>query len=427
MGSQSKWVTLLLIISVVTSSLTMFMVDANTQTTSTPNLEWTKTYSRNSVTARDEGLVVTRTSDGGYAIIGSLVDNRFAPQTNEVDNASVVFIKTDSLGNIQWEKTNLPFSIYPYCFILQTKDLGFLVSGYPISGDNVIKLDSEGNIQWKKNYGCEVGYVTQTSDGNYVFLGSIPTSALAGIGCLLKIDSQGNLLWNTTLHIPTDLLVSSVLEISNSTFAVCGHYIGDTAWFGEINSNGDLIINQTYPEFSGYFSSMVRSEQGNFIAVGGIGTYNDKQGLIADIDPTGKLVWSQEFMNPPYGSFAFSSIAGIGNGYFVAAGRTGLVCYDIEGNLLWNVSGDAVGGSVSAITSSNPGSFVVVGSTASSIWLAKYSFQTNASLSSTPKPNDLSYSQPFFIGILLTAFLVIISIAVILFRRHPKKTSTCQN
>jgi hypothetical protein len=375
-----------------------------------PQPQWSRTYGRNinytidgyPVTAQDEGFVVTQTNDGGYAVIGKLVDHHYAPHTGGVSNTSVAFIKTDSLGNIQWEKTNLPISASPYCFFLQTKDSGFIVSGYnPTNGNNVIKLDSEGNIQWDRTYDCYVGYVTQTSDGNYVFLGSTQIDPyIQSVGLLLKIDNQGNLLWKITLHLPTNLLISSILEISNNTYAACGHYTG--AWFGEIDSNGDLVMNQTYSELAGYFSSMVLGKDGNYIAIGGVGIPSNQQGLVADIGSSGQLVWSQTFANPPYDSFVFSSVADIGNCY-VAAGLSGLFGLDDKGNLLWNISGDDVGGSISEIISSGVGSFVAVGNTATSIWLAKFAPESATPPGETPIP---------FSTALLFAVIVIVVIVV---------------
>jgi hypothetical protein len=268
MARMGKYLCLCLVVILATSSL--FMIYPVNAQNATPTLEWSKTYTRltSNVTTQDKGVVVTQTNDGGYAVIGSLDDHRFVPHTGGVDNTSVVFIKTDSLGDIQWEKSNLPISIYPYCFIAQTKDLGFLVSGYPISGDTVVKLDLEGNVQWKKNYDCEVGYVSETSDGNYVLLGSIPFSALTGIGYLLKIDSQGSLLWKNLLPTSENFQISSVIEVNNKTFAACGQ-TGNSAWFGMIDSEGNLAMNQSYPEIAGYFSSIIKSKNGGFLAVGG--------------------------------------------------------------------------------------------------------------------------------------------------------------
>ena len=74
---------------------------------------WSRTYPRSvnytvngySVSVGgDEGLSVIQTVDGGYAIIADVNDHHYEPHTGGVDNHTSLVIKTDSLGNMEWEK-----------------------------------------------------------------------------------------------------------------------------------------------------------------------------------------------------------------------------------------------------------------------------------------------------------------------------------
>ena len=70
-----------------------------------PSVEWSQTY--NDLQA----LSVIQTSDGGYAITG-------AGWSSE----AVTFIKTDSSGNLEWQKIKgNPVSV------VQTEDLGYVL------------------------------------------------------------------------------------------------------------------------------------------------------------------------------------------------------------------------------------------------------------------------------------------------------------
>ncbi len=60
-----------------------------------PQIQWEKTY------GGIEGNVVVQTVDGGYAILGRAGDPLQGGYTNLTD----VLIKTDSEGNLLWNKT----------------------------------------------------------------------------------------------------------------------------------------------------------------------------------------------------------------------------------------------------------------------------------------------------------------------------------
>jgi hypothetical protein len=462
MGSINRTTALILTGLITISCLSLLPVrlaNAQTHASSTPTIEWSRTYTRNmnytiggyNVTAKDRGSVVTQTSDGGYLVIGSLIDEYWSrisstPHWGYVHNVSVAFVKTDSLGNIQWETTKayseLPIS--PYLFATQTNGSIFLLSD-PMN-ENVIKLDLEGNVQWKKNYGIGItsvltktgsgAYVTQTSDGNYVFLGStFNADDRTSTSYLLKIDNQGNLIWKKILPTSMNLQISSVLEVNNESYAACG-WLGNSAWFGVIDSNGNLIVNQTYTVLTswlnqtysaidGWLSSMIMSKNGDFLVVGGIwsGGDNVQQVLVADIDSSGKLIWSHTFESGPSGNVFCSQIVDIGNCY-VASGLSSLFGLDNSGNLLWTISGDALCGSISQIIPSGFGSFVAVGNTATSIWLAKYSDPTLVPESTptlTPDiPRNTPRLDPIYYLIPISAIVTLTMASVLLYQRHRK-------
>jgi hypothetical protein len=138
-------------------------------------VDWSRTYGGAGI---DVGLSMQRTKDGGYVISG-YTDSFGA------SNYDVYLLKTDSEGNLIWNKTyggahsDLGYSVQ------ETSDGGYVIAGYTRSFGNkdddvyLIRVDSEGNELWSRTYGIqgttnnvEWGYsVQQTSDGGYIIAG----------------------------------------------------------------------------------------------------------------------------------------------------------------------------------------------------------------------------------------------------------------
>jgi hypothetical protein len=105
-------------------------------------MQWSKTYGgANS----DSGYSVVQTVDGGYAIAGRT--NSFG------SNYDFWLVKTDLLGNMNWNKTyDRGSNDYAYSLI-QTREGGYILAGetYPVSGAVssdfwLIKTDAEQGL-----------------------------------------------------------------------------------------------------------------------------------------------------------------------------------------------------------------------------------------------------------------------------------------
>jgi predicted secreted protein len=203
------------------------------KTDATGTILWNKTYGG---TGADIAMAVVQSSDGGYAIAG-----RSAPLGSSINDFWL--LKTDSTGNVVWNKTyGGTANDQPNSMVL-TIDGGYAMFGATTSfgagGSDawLVKTDSNGNIQWNKTYGGSgtesALYVVQTSEGGYALTGSTPVLAVGGVDIyLIKTDESGNQLWNKTYGGPANEDAYSLIQTIDGGYAIAGQ----TRSFGYGNS-----------------------------------------------------------------------------------------------------------------------------------------------------------------------------------------------
>ena len=150
----------------------------------------------------------------------------------------LVLLKLDSIGNISWAKS-YDLSLQEYVpNVLQTPDLGYIVIGHIRLGlaENdilLLKLDSSGGVSWQKRYGRGGLYggfsINHTADGGYIIGGD---SRGFGAGAydfwVLKLDQNGNTLWQKTYGGHGDDYIFSLQQTLDGGYTV----VGNTRSFG---------------------------------------------------------------------------------------------------------------------------------------------------------------------------------------------------
>ncbi len=207
------------------------------KTDATGNIQWQKTIGGNSY---DELKSIQQTTDGGY-ILGGYSESNISGEKSENSRGANDFwiVKTDSTGNIQWQKTIGGSGDDKLYSIQQTTDGGYILGGKSdsnISGEKtensrgfedywIVKIDSVGIVQWQKTIGGSkyewLFSIQQTTDGGYI-LGGYSDSNISGEKTensrggadywIVKTDASGNIQWQKTIGgSGLDYLISTQL------------------------------------------------------------------------------------------------------------------------------------------------------------------------------------------------------------------------
>ncbi len=205
--------------------------------------QWIKTIGGLS---SDGARSINKTSDGGYIITGWT----FSYGPGAVGN--VWLVKTDSLGNMQWNKFFGGSDVDRGLSVQQTLDGGYIITGYTASSGTglddmlLIKTDSAGNAQWQYTFGGtgrDYGNsVIQSSDGGYVITGYTLSYGAGGDDLwIVKTNESGTMLWSKTLGGAQSDVGNFIIQTTDGSYVITGHTLSSGAglhdvWLIKLNS-----------------------------------------------------------------------------------------------------------------------------------------------------------------------------------------------
>jgi hypothetical protein len=276
---------------------------------------------------------MVHTSDGGYALLGITNYNSSYKEC--------LLVKTDSSGDMEWNKTIELLNQDYLGNLIQTSDGGYALAGhkdFAIYGEHysmggkghdfwLVKTDAHGTIEWNRTYGGSAhdsaSTLVETSDGGYALAGT----AWFGIGnCwLVKTDEYGIMEWNMTYGEDEHAdWVNSLIETSNGGFALAGrsttgYFSTVYSWFIKTDVYGNTEWMQKYT--GGKFGSLIETSDGGFALAGDklVGNGNYDFWLIKT-DASGIMEWNQTYGGEAYDGA--SSLVEASSGGFALAGVT---------------------------------------------------------------------------------------------------------
>ncbi|MCX6183863.1 MAG: T9SS type A sorting domain-containing protein [Flavobacterium sp.] len=242
--------------TVLLSMIMGLMLSAQSLVAQAPTIQWQKSLGGSN---QDIAYNIQLTTDGGYIVAGgtSSIDGDVTGQHGLSD---FWVVKLDSQGGVLWQKTLGGSGEDIARSIQQTNDGGYIVAGYTystngdITGNNgqsdywVVKLNSQGDLLWQKTLGGsnqdDARSIQQTADGGYIVAGwtlSINGDVTGNHGerdyWVVKIDSQGTIQWQKTLGGTADDFPSSIQQTNDGGYIVAGYTSSNE---GDVSGNNGL-------------------------------------------------------------------------------------------------------------------------------------------------------------------------------------------
>ncbi|MGD6852622.1 MAG: hypothetical protein ACQCN6_11235 [Candidatus Bathyarchaeia archaeon] len=364
---KKLYLTLAVIVALVTVTVA-FVVTQTPSSATGAETQWSKTY------YGDVGRAI-QTSDGGYAIAGNNASVGFFPA---VERAPTL-MKTDSSGNLMWNKTFPATGHVGTAAIVQTKDGGYVLSGTniaapitsPVYSGWLIKTDATGNVDWTKTFvlPLQTCYTIEDSRGDFVVTGYAENDHDSVDAVLMKVNVHGDLVWTKTFGgNSSKLLALNLVEADEGGYVVEGCVIeanyNQGGWLLKTDWDGNVQWSEIYQTDENKnlpFNSMAKTSDGGYIVTAS----SFVQSWLVKIDSSGATQWIKTFEI----NGMLRSVVEAPDGGYVAVGvqdrQACVVRTDSSGALLrtelFGEVSDNVSSSVSSVIVTRDGNFVVGG------------------------------------------------------------------
>lgn len=248
-------------------------------------VDYVKTYGGSQ---EDEAVAVVQANDGNYVILGttSSMDGDITDKNSEDPDYWV--LKIDPAGTILWSKTYGGSAQDRATDISKTNDGGYILSGHSRSDDGdvsgnegfhdfwIVKIDNDGNLLWETNFGFSGSdqsfKVIQTADGGYFATGFLDVTASGG---------QGN-------DGPTHSPEHGVGEYWGIRMNASGQKIW-RRYFGGTNNDRSYDVAQTT---DGGFLMIGASESSDFDIIDDKGSYDF---WVVKVSADGDKMWTKSY------------------------------------------------------------------------------------------------------------------------------------
>ena len=269
------------------------------------NVIWEKTFG---FSGNEEGMAIIQTNDHGFLLVGSIDISASKGQGNAKTTSKkhaggeYWAIKISNRGDFKWSNffggsfTDTPFDV------VETQHNSFIIVGQSDStdvdvSDNlgtydfwVIHISAKGNLIWEKSFGGsqidEAYGISKTSDNNFIILGNtrstdqnISNNNGGADIWLIKIDINGNLIWEKSIGGSGFDVGRSIHKTANNGFLISGSSKStnekftnkgtNDAWLLKVDNNGNLQWQKTIGGSKiDFLYDAIQINENSYVAVG---------------------------------------------------------------------------------------------------------------------------------------------------------------
>jgi len=274
------------------------------------------------------GWWVEQTQDKGLVVAAS----------TDVQNTTGYLFKTDSLGNMIWERLYINIHGYQVRCVKQTPDSGYILAlSWNLSNGQpkimLMETDSIGQTIWQSIY---YGPARETPDevnivnnSGYVVLGNTSNGFISGTDIfIIRVNLNGDTLWTKIIGSPNYGDVGYKIQNTlDGGFILCGWTASFTngqkheSYVVKLDSLGNIQWQRTYSGLGGDEALAIRKKQNGYVLAGYSDSLNDGNGRakIRLLDNAGNVLRQTSF-SPFTEPAAFYSVELASDGGFILCG-----------------------------------------------------------------------------------------------------------
>ncbi len=293
------------------------------------NILWQRTLDDDNF--MEDPFYAMKTSDGNYLLLGRLT----WPDGNFIGGRASWIVKMNQQGDIVWQKAYDEAGFDGVFSAVEDNNGNYIVVGRVVDNNNnsdllVMKVSkNDGSIIWQKRYGGQndeaseenlhtVGAkIIRTSDGKYLIITRTKSFSTDSWGDIwvLKIDNNGDLIWNKVYGGESEDIPTDVIELNDGyvivgitkSFGGTGNpptTYGTDIWIFKVNKTDGSIIWQKVivDKFDTNDTSrnqpyrVLQTDDGNLLIVGwteNMGRGNDV--FVVKIDNSGNILMQKAY------------------------------------------------------------------------------------------------------------------------------------
>ncbi|MBL0105396.1 MAG: T9SS type A sorting domain-containing protein [Bacteroidetes bacterium] len=222
---------------------------------------------------------------------------------------------------------------------------GTILVGYSGYGGSISEIDSAGIPVWHLDYrNTYLFNITQTSDSNYIIVGTASDSLLLKEGVIcLKVNRAGNLIWSQFYADTTSNSFGycgfKIKPTLDQAYVMCGE-IANNGLIMKIDSAGNILWSHSLASNGTgvYLYDIKQNADSSFLITGSVNG-NSHQSIFAKLDNQGNVLWLKSYFSIANTESEAFSVETLSDGYMLnllVQGGTTIMKTDTVGNPLWS-------------------------------------------------------------------------------------------